>query len=170
MGLELRNNVVKMVIKRTNLDEKMAKDLEIGIFNWTVKNSEHYKIVKNWKNPKFCILYKDKAMSILANIDKGSYVKNNRLLDRIKESEFMPHELPFMEPENVFPEKWKDLLDEKLKHDVVFEEKPEAMTNQFKCGKCKKRDCIYREKQVRSADEPMTLFITCLNCGNRWRM
>jgi transcription elongation factor S-II len=75
-----------------------------------------------------------------------------------------------MEPERTFPERWKGIVDEKMRNDITFDKKPEAMTNQFKCGKCKKRDCIYREKQVRSADEPMTLFITCLNCGNRWRM
>lgn len=170
MGSELRTTVAGMISTKTGLDDKVVKDLEIGIYNWTVKNAEHYKLVKNWKNPKFVTLYRDKAMSVISNVDKDSYIQNMRLLDRLKEHEFLPHEIPFMEPENVFPEKWKDLLDEKMKHDVVFEEKPEAMTNQFRCGKCKKRDCIYREKQVRSADEPMTLFITCLNCGNRWRM
>ena len=45
----------------------------------------------------------------------------------------------------------------------------EAMTDQFKCGRCKSRKCIYYELQTRSADEGMTIFITCLNCGNRWR-
>ena len=37
------------------------------------------------------------------------------------------------------------------------------------CGKCKKRQVDYYEKQTRGADEPMTIFATCLNCGNRWR-
>jgi transcription elongation factor S-II len=60
-----------------------------------------------------------------------------------------------------------------MKRDMnVFEEKPKAMTHEFKCGKCKnkKRECVYQELQVRSADEPMTLFITCLNCGHKWKM
>ena len=32
--------------------------------------------------------------------------------------------------------------------------------------KCKKRKCSITEKQVRSADEPATQFITCLECGH----
>jgi len=44
-----------------------------------------------------------------------------------------------------------------------------AMTDEFKCGKCKQRKCSYYQQQTRGADEPMTVFIRCTNCGNRWR-
>ena len=76
-----------------------------------------------------------------------------------------------MTPQHIFPEKWKQLLDEKYKRDkILYEAKPEAMTDQFKCGRCKKRQCSYFEMQTRSADEPMTVFVTCINCGKRWKM
>ena len=69
-----------------------------------------------------------------------------------------------------FPENWKELIDEKFKREkVLYETKKEAMTDQFKCKKCKSRETAYYELQTRSADEPMTIFITCLNCGNRWK-
>ena len=42
-------------------------------------------------------------------------------------------------------------------------------TDIFLCKKCHKRECTYYEMQTRSADEPMTIFITCLNCGKHWR-
>lgn len=166
----LRSHFVHALKSKLCIDELNAKDMEIGVYNWCLSFADKHRVVKNWKNPRFVILYKDKARSVFANLDPSSYVKNTRLLERLKEHEFLPHELPFMKPENVFPEKWKHILDEKLRNNVVLESKPEAMTNQFKCGKCKKRECIYKELQVRSADEPMTLFVTCLNCGNRWRM
>mmetsp|Transcript_2869 Transcript_2869/g.4165 ORF Transcript_2869/g.4165 Transcript_2869/m.4165 type:complete len:268 (+) Transcript_2869:284-1087(+) len=41
-------------------------------------------------------------------------------------------------------------------------------SDRFKCGKCKKRMVTYYQIQIRSSDEPMTIKITCLNCGNRW--
>lgn len=36
------------------------------------------------------------------------------------------------------------------------------------CGKCKERKVDYYQKQTRGADEPMTCFCHCLNCGARW--
>jgi transcription elongation factor S-II len=44
-----------------------------------------------------------------------------------------------------------------------------ATTDQFQCGKCRQRKCTYFQMQTRSADEPMTTFVTCVNCGNRWK-
>eukprot|EP00466_Bigelowiella_natans_P016419 jgi/Bigna1/132787/aug1.19_g7495 len=47
--------------------------------------------------------------------------------------------------------------------------KPKYFSTQFKCGKCKKSMTDVNQKQTRSGDEPMTLFITCLNCNNKWK-
>jgi transcription elongation factor S-II len=41
-------------------------------------------------------------------------------------------------------------------------------TEGFKCGRCGKRNCTYNQLQTRSADEPMTTFVLCLECGNRF--
>ncbi|XP_077951394.1 transcription elongation factor A protein 3 isoform X2 [Gasterosteus aculeatus] len=42
-------------------------------------------------------------------------------------------------------------------------------TDLLQCGKCKKRNCTYNQVQTRSADEPMTTFVLCNECGNRWK-
>jgi transcription elongation factor S-II len=44
-----------------------------------------------------------------------------------------------------------------------------AKTSLLKCGKCKGNNIAYSEMQTRSADEPMTTFAFCQDCGNRWR-
>lgn len=44
-----------------------------------------------------------------------------------------------------------------------------APTDAFVCPRCKQRKCRYIMLQTRSADEPMTTFITCANCGHHWR-
>lgn len=43
------------------------------------------------------------------------------------------------------------------------------ITDMFRCGKCKQRKCTYYQMQTRSADEPMTTFVRCVNCGHRWK-
>ncbi|XP_048231392.1 transcription elongation factor TFIIS [Ricinus communis] len=47
---------------------------------------------------------------------------------------------------------------------------PKATTDQFKCGRCGQRKTSYYQMQTRSADEPMTTYVTCVNCSNRWKM
>ena len=42
-------------------------------------------------------------------------------------------------------------------------------TDLLQCGKCKKKNCTYNQIQTRSADEPMTTFVLCNECGNRWK-
>ena len=70
----------------------------------------------------------------------------------------------------MFPENWEELFTKKAEQDKLkYELKPEAMTTLFKCRKCQSRETSYYEVQTRSADEPMTHFITCLKCSNRWR-
>lgn len=44
-----------------------------------------------------------------------------------------------------------------------------TQTDFLQCGKCKKKNCTYNQVQTRSADEPMTTFVLCNECGNRWK-
>ena len=46
---------------------------------------------------------------------------------------------------------------------------PKASTDQFKCGRCGQRKCTYYQMQTRSPDEPMTTFVTCVNCNKHWK-
>jgi transcription elongation factor S-II len=40
----------------------------------------------------------------------------------------------------------------------------------FQCRKCGSKKTTYYSLQTRSADEPMTNFITCVHCKHRWKM
>ncbi|KAL4576035.1 hypothetical protein LXL04_012123 [Taraxacum kok-saghyz] len=61
----------------------------------------------------------------------------------------------------------------KIKEKALMEcergQAPKATTDQFRCGRCGKRQCTYYQLQTRSADEPMTTFVTCVNCDNHWK-
>lgn len=41
---------------------------------------------------------------------------------------------------------------------------------EFKCFRCKSKRIMSRQQQTRSADEPMTTFLICTSCQNKWRM
>ena len=60
--------------------------------------------------------------------------------------------------------KRKDVREAKLKACGI--EKQVAMYTCFKCGS---KQIEWSEKQTRSADEPMTQFYKCMDCGNAWR-
>ena len=97
-------------------------------------------------------------------------IKNEELFKKLINKEIKAHELAFMRHEEMRPDLWNDLLEEKkIKDENKFSPKVEASTDDFTCFKCKSKKCTFYQLQTRSADEPMTTFVTCINCGNRWR-
>lgn len=51
----------------------------------------------------------------------------------------------------------------------IYRDKVEVSEGAFKCGKCGSKETIAVERQMRSADEPMTVTIVCVHCDNTWR-
>lgn len=156
-----------------DIDDKHIEDLEIGIYNWCIDYSNINNIFPGWKNDVFLKMYNNKLISVLSNLDPNSYLQNTHLLNRLKNGEFKPHDIPFMEPYELNPDKWISILKKKRqKEQSLLNSNMEAKTDLFKCGKCKQRKCSYYEMQIRSADESATIFITCLNpaCKNKWRI
>tara|TARA_B100000035_G_C20911274_1_gene514079 strand:+ start:345 stop:875 length:531 start_codon:yes stop_codon:yes gene_type:complete len=163
---------IKIVIKFDKIlnNLQISKNLEKGIYNYIINVAKEKNIPRLWSNNVFYNLYMNKCLSIYSNINKDSYIKNNYLLEKILNKEIDPEKVAKFSVYDIFPDNWKDLMDKKSKMDELkYKLKPEAMTDQFKCRKCYSRSCSYYEVQTRSADEPMTQFITCLNCKNRWK-
>lgn len=150
---------------------KLVEDLEHAIYDYISEYLSRVHLEKSWENPKFRQLYLSKARSVLNNLNSESYVKNgNNLLERYRKGEISAREIANMTPYELDPKRWKQ-HEEKKEHDAKIFSKNLAIgtTDLFKCGKCKERKCTYYEMQTRSQDEPMTTFITCMNCGNKWR-
>ena len=164
-----RNMMVKYLNKAID-DIKVSRKVEKGIYNYVIKVSKEKNIRRSWENTLFTNLYKSKILSVYSNLDANSYIQNNQLLKNIKDGSIEPEKVGSLSVYDVFHDNLKELLNIKSKRDKIkYELKPEAMTNLFKCRKCGSRETSYYEVQTRSADEPMTQFITCLSCSNRWR-
>lgn len=150
---------------------KHIVDLEMGIYNWTIEDANTNNIYPGWGSEVFIKLYDNKLINVLTNLDPQSHLNNPNLLKRLQNNEFKPHDLAFMEPYEMYPERWMHILNKKLKKEQsLLDSNMEAKTDMFKCGKCKERKCSYYEMQIRSADESSTIFVTCLSCKNKWRI
>lgn len=169
--VEFRNNItiklvdrLKIVGMETNNYEKLAKNLEKGIYNSCISDAGKKNIVKKWDNEYFIHIYIDKLRSVYTNLDSGY------LIESVNSKKIKIHEIAFMSHQEMRPDKWKRLIDDKkIRDENKYTPKIEASTDNFTCWKCKSKKCTYYQLQTRAADEPMTTFVTCLSCGQRWR-
>lgn len=163
---KLRNNV-RHTFGTILPESKKAINCEKGIFNYAIQEAKRRKIIRKWRNIYFSQIYLDKFRTIYNNLKLGNIVQNDYLLKKIQKGEIKPRNLAFMSHQEMFPEKWKEMIEKKIKRDT--HEAVSMATDEFKCFKCMKRKCTYYQLQTRSADEPMTTFVSCLNCGNNWK-
>jgi transcription elongation factor S-II len=100
-----------------------------------------------------------------------SNLKNAGIKQNIIENELNASEIAFMTPQELNPVKWKHMVNKKKRKDKnQCEANFEAACEDFTCFKCGKNKTTYTQAQTRSADEPMTTFVSCLVCSNKWKM
>jgi transcription elongation factor S-II len=144
-------------------NEHNSTNLEKGIFNYALKEADLHKVVKKWDNRQFVQIYLDRLRSIMNNL-------SSEILAHISDGSLKPQVLAFMTHQELSPDKWSVLIDKKSKRDQQkFENNMAAATDTFTCRKCKSKKCTFYALQVRSSDEPMTIYVTCLECGQRWK-
>lgn len=166
-------SIIGRVCNQKTRAAALSQDLEIGIFNRSIQLGTEMRVTRDWTNPLFVTLYQSTFRSTAANLDSDSYVKNKELLSRMlsPDAEFLPHDVPFMKSQDMFIDRWRDIIKlTKERDQYMMTVRPAAMTDQFKCMRCKGRECSYMELQTRSCDEPASIFITCHGCGNKWRI
>ena len=159
----LTNNTSTVDESLVNETEKISTNLEIGVYNYAIQEANRRKIIKTWDNLSFCQLYIDRMRSLYFNL------KPELVIQLIKK-EVKPQEVAFMTHQEFDPSQWKELIEKKAKRDdSKLNVNIESSTNLFTCKKCHSKKCTYYELQIRSADEPATIFVTCLDCGKHWR-
>jgi transcription elongation factor S-II len=87
----------------------------------------------------------------------------------IKNNSIKPHKIAYLTHQEMDPDRWDSMIEAKRKRDKNKYESRQSTTSEFTCYKCKSNDCTYYQMQTRSADEPMTTFVTCMSCANRWK-
>jgi transcription elongation factor S-II len=158
-----RNEIRTYIVSRVQ-DTKIANNIEKSIYNFSIQKAGKIKVVKKWDNEYFVLIYMNKFKMIYHNL------KNELIIDKLNKGVIKPHEMSFLTHIELLPEKWEQHIEDKTERlEHKFFPKIEASTDNFTCGKCKSKACTYYQLQTRSADEPMTTFVTCTFCGNRWK-
>ena len=149
--------------KLQSLLPDLGRNMEKSLYNTT---GQH--IGSETKNG-FREFYKSRFVGLWNSIQRCPDI-----IDRIKSGELKASKIAVYPPEIIelngkyaqalFKLRTKEL--EKEKNSMVHDE---DYTGIFVCRKCKSRKTTYYQLQTRSADEPMTTYVTCLGCGNKWK-
>ncbi|KAF7269226.1 RNA polymerase II elongation factor [Rhynchophorus ferrugineus] len=134
--------------------EELAQELEEAIFA-EFKNTD--------------MRYKNRVRSRIANLKDP---KNPTLRTNLRVGVISATRLATMTAEEMANDDMKQMREKFNKESINDAQLATAQgtkTDMLKCGKCKKRNCTYNQLQTRSSDEPMTTFVLCNECGNRWK-
>lgn len=156
--IKLMDNITKNFKKKptAKIKKKISKLIEDGIFEFSEKyvekNDIPYLINSIYENKI------DELYNCLSNKE------NNIILKRLFDNKIKPNEIAFFSPEKLMPEKYEKII--KKKELLEYNKSKKSGTDAFKCSKCKSKNCDVTTKQTRSGDEPMTTFVSCLECGH----
>ena len=140
----------------------ISTNIELSIFNYSIDQANIKRTPKIWDNQYFVLIYTTKLKSVLDNL-------NESIINKIKSGELDPKRIAYYTHQELNPMKWSKIVDDKLKRDKLkFEISVQASTDVFTCGKCKEKKCTYYQAQIRSSDEAITTFVTCIVCDNHW--
>jgi len=132
----------------------LAAAIETAIFNEFRNTSVKYK---NRIRSRFSNLKDSKNPSLRINVLNG--VVTPEKLAKMTSEEMASDEM----------KKQREKFEEENIKDHQMSTNEGTVTDMFTCGKCKSKKCTYTQLQTRSSDEPMTTFVFCMHCGNRWK-
>lgn len=169
-GESTRDYVVRKFSQLLDIPETstLCINLEKSLNNWAVRRTKSLLDEPAWDNHTFTNRYKHKFLELQSHIRKVDTLRED-----IRSGKIKPTKLMEMPPTHLWPggpydaalaeHVYKDLR----KVDMTRESK--NLDGFFTCNRCKSKKTTYYQLQTRSADEPMTTFVTCLNCDKNWK-
>ncbi len=146
------NSVIKLLECIDNFD--CVVEIEAGIFEFSIT----YSVSKNVVDSLIPAIYIDKLNDIITHLS----IPDSYLMTSISAEQIKLQTIAFLSPSELNPKNWENL---KKKQELQeYKKKNMGSTDLYQCHKCGKRKCQIMQMQTRSADEKMTLFVTCLVC------
>jgi len=171
MNHGFRENVKTRILARYCSDPRTLSNIERSVYNNAIVRSGERGIIRKWTNKKFVDIYVDRLRLIVANLGMPHGAK---LIESLENNTLSYELYSMMSAQEMHLERWKDLIAMKVSRENSKYTTLKGNTDIFVCRNCKankrqSRNCSYYQLQTRSADEPMTTFVTCLECGSRWK-
>ncbi len=148
-------------------DDTLARHLELVTWNWTLRTCHRDAIPLYWDEARLRYRYTTKALSLEFNLKKSPV-----LAERLRDGSVGPKKFIAMTPQEMCPEVWEAVYQKAALRQLrreVHVSADDAPDGAYTCSRCKSKKTVYTAVQIRSADEPMTLFVTCLKCGKNWK-
>jgi len=151
-------------------DDKMCINLEKCTYNHVIKKTIELGDTPAEDNRLFINRYKHKFLQIQYNL-----INSPTLKERILSGKLKPMSVMDLSPKGLWPDgPYATTLENNIRLNMK-KDYASAIINDpdykglFRCKRCKSYKTTYYEMQTRSADEPMTVFITCHKCNSRWK-
>jgi DNA-directed RNA polymerase subunit M/transcription elongation factor TFIIS len=149
-------------------DDTICINLEKNILNYSMDRAREINQEPAWDNHKYSSIYKQKFLQFQHNLKMSPVLKGWILNKKIKTKDVID-----MRPEDLWPNgPYAKAMEDRIIKDIRKNYLAQEIKNQdglFKCDRCKSKKTTYYQLQTRSADEPMTTFVSCLNCDRNWK-
>jgi DNA-directed RNA polymerase subunit M/transcription elongation factor TFIIS len=140
------------------------KDFENFLLQRCIRDCTRQQVEVSWTNQKFWNHYRGRCIQFYENIRK-----NPTWIQKLNDGIVSLEAFSEMNAVDLDPKCWKSHIEQQIEKDKHLYKNSSASIF-FYCSGCKKKTkCDYYQMQTRSADEPMTTFVTCLECDRRWK-
>lgn len=148
-------------------DEESASSLEEAILHVVCEQALKENIEVDWNNRIFWNMYRSRAISFY---EHGIREAETGWFPKLKAGEITHRQFAEMTAVDMCPAQWKECIEKVIESEKKLYSKNENAAIFMWCSNCKRKTkCDYYQMQTRSADEPMTTFVTCLECDRRWK-
>jgi transcription elongation factor S-II len=149
-------------------DDTICINLEKNILNYATEQARKINQQPAWDNHKYTSMYKQKFLQIQHNLKNSPVLKGWIIDKKIKTKDVIEMRPEDLWPDGPYAKKMEDRIIKEMRKAYLAKES-KNQDGFFKCGRCKSMKTTYYQMQTRSADEPMTVFVSCLNCDKNWK-
>ena len=145
------------------VSKEVAHEIEDAMLHNIANHCLQNNISADWNNRVFWNAYRNRAIVLYEHFKRG-------WAEKITNGTVDPKTYAEMNEVDMWPAKWKETMEKIIEMEKnMYNQETHASIFLF-CSRCKKKSkCTYYQMQTRSADEPMTTFVTCLECDKQWK-